>query len=148
MRTEPVNSLRSAWTVLALACATGAPSEPLPTLRIVPPAEVLLLEGQAAEISLPASRERLVVRFGRVLSDSRCPEHVQCVWAGEVAVLLTYSGEASGELALTLPASEGASASGDVARLRIVLLELTPYPSHGVPMPPPNRVKLGVTVIP
>ncbi|MFN2317555.1 MAG: hypothetical protein ABR551_08290 [Gemmatimonadales bacterium] len=143
-----MSSLRSAWTFLTMACASGAPSEPVPTLQIVAPAEVALVEGQSAEVSVPGAPAPLVVKFSRILSDSRCPEHVQCVWAGEVAVLLTYSGEASGELSLTLPDSEGSPASGNAGRYRIVLLEVTPYPGHGAPRTPPNRVKLGVTVIP
>lgn len=141
-----MSSLRSAWTILILACATGAPSEPVPTLRVVPPSEVTLVEGQSAEISAPGAPTPLVVKFSRVLSDSRCPDQVQCVWAGEVAVRLTYSGEASGELSLTLPDSEGSPASGYAGRYRIVLLEVTPHPVDGVPLPPPNRVRLRVTL--
>jgi hypothetical protein len=31
------------------------------------------------------------VRFGEVVSDSRCPKDAQCVWAGEAVIRLTVS---------------------------------------------------------
>lgn len=143
-----MRALTALATLLLSACIAGGATGPAPTLRIIPPDEVTLVEGQSVEISLSGAPTPLVMKFSRVLSDSRCPAHVQCVWAGEVAVLLTYSGEASGELSLTLPASEGSPASGNAGRYQIVLLEVTPYPAHGAPLPPTNRVKLGVTVAP
>lgn len=147
-RTAPVRALQSALAVLTLACSAGAQSEPAPTLRVVPPSEVVLQERQSAEISLPGAPSPLIVKFSAKSSDSRCPQNVQCVWAGEVLVLLTYSGEASGELSLKLPGTEAAPASGDAGRYRITLLEVTPVPIHGEPQSEPTRVKLGVVVRP
>lgn len=143
-----MNALRSALTVLTVACAAGVQSEPAPTLHIVPPSEVVLLEGQTAEISLPGAPTAVFVKFSRVVTDSRCPQNVQCVWAGEVVVLLTYSGEASGELSLSLPAGETKPSAGDAGRYRVELLEVTPYPVSGRPRNEPNRVKLVVTARP
>ncbi len=131
-----------------MACAAGAQSEPIPALRVVPPSDVVLAEGQSAEIALPGAPTPLTVKFSRVVTDSRCPQDVQCIWAGEVAVLLTYSGEASGELSLRLPGSEATPSTGDAGRYRIELLEVTPVPVHGRPREEPNRVKLAVTVRP
>ncbi|WP_373057328.1 hypothetical protein [Zunongwangia sp. H14] len=39
------------------------------------------------------------VKFKKVISDSRCPENVTCIWAGEVKVLLEFfeNGKSVGE---------------------------------------------------
>ncbi|MBF6023658.1 hypothetical protein [Lysobacter niastensis] len=44
------------------------------------------------------------VRYVRLLSDSRCPVDVQCVWAGDVEVLFEFAprGETAKALTLTL----------------------------------------------
>ena len=42
--------------------------------------------GQSAEIA-PAT----TLRLDRIVSDSRCPADVQCVWAGEVRIALTLA---------------------------------------------------------
>lgn len=143
-----MNALRPALAVLTLACAAGAQSEPMPNLQIFPPSEVTLLEGQTAEVSLSGNPAPVLVKFTRVVADSRCPRNVQCVWAGEVAVLLTFSGAATGELTLKLPGSEATPATGNAGPYRIEVLDVTPYPVAGRPREEPNRVKLAVTLRP
>ena len=46
--------------------------------------------GQVASIT----GENLKIRFKEVIGDSRCPQGVQCIWAGEASSLMeiTYSG--------------------------------------------------------
>ena len=70
------------------------------------------------------------VRFESVVSDSRCPEGVQCVWEGAASVRLVVGGE---PLLLSIPRSGppgegeppvGASAGG----LHLEALALTPTP--------------------
>jgi len=134
--------LALAGTAESQSGSSGAP------VRVIPPAVVVLEEGQSAELGAPGSPGAVVVTFRRVTSDSRCPRNVRCVWAGEVVVRLTCTGEASGELPLTLPGSEAAPTAGDAGRYRITLLEVTPYPVHGEPRAEPNRVRLGVVVRP
>lgn len=46
--------------------------------------EFSLQIGQSAQIN----KERLEIRFDKVLADSRCPKGVTCIWAGEVRCLL------------------------------------------------------------
>jgi len=148
--------MRALWLAMTLSLAlrtlagtaeaqSGSSGVPV---RVVPPAEVVLGEGQSAELGASGSPGAVVVTFRGVTSDSRCPRNVQCVWAGEVVVRLTYAGGATGELSLTLPGSEAAPAAADAGRYRISLLEVTPYPIHGEPRAEPTRVRLGVVVRP
>lgn len=65
--------------------ATPLPATPsLPEL--VAPSEDLLILGVGEDAEIAAGT-RLV--FERIVSDSRCPAGVQCVWAGEVRIALT-----------------------------------------------------------
>jgi hypothetical protein len=98
---------------------------------------VSLAAGQSAEIA-PST----TLRFDRVVSDSRCPAKVQCIWAGEVKIALTL-GSPDGQTAFELSGttnkqagvktfsimleSFGACASGnpgECATLRIAPIEL------------------------
>lgn len=134
---------------LTLACSAGAQSDPGPNLQVIPPGDVTLQQGQTAEVSLPGGGPTaLFVKFDRIVSDSRCPSNVQCVWAGEVEVLIKLSGEATGERTLFLPGGTSGSATADGGRYRIELKAVTPYPVSGQPSSEPNRVTLGISLKP
>jgi len=78
----------------AVATSAPAPTEPGPATES---GLLVLGVGQSAEIG-PAT----TLRFNRIVSDSRCPADVQCVWAGEVRIALTLTspaGSADFELA-------------------------------------------------
>ncbi len=65
-----------------------------------------------------------------VVSDSRCPQDVQCIWAGEVAVRTVLSTPVShGEHVLKLNEPQQ---FGD---FDVTLTEVTPYPSAGEEIP-------------
>lgn len=67
------------------------------------------------------------ITFERVLSDSRCPPDVVCIWAGSVRVRLAISG--SGEPAKVELESGTEPRSTDVGAYRIQLLrEVEPEP--------------------
>jgi len=133
---------------LASACASGGPAGPAPTLRIIPPDEVALVEGQTVEVALPGAPAPLFIRFAEVGAESRCPQGVQCVWAGDVAITLAFSGEATGQLVLHSPTETIGPRSGAAGRYRVELLEVTPQPVFQAPRPRPYRVTLRVTVTP
>jgi len=85
-----------------------------------------LAVGQTATIA-----SGMVLYFERVLSDSRCPSGVTCVWEGEVTVALTLSGS-MGSDAFTL---------SDHATTRVVsgtsftLVSVQPLPTAGSTIP-------------
>jgi hypothetical protein len=72
-----------------------------------------------------------VLSFDRVLSDSRCPRGISCVWEGEVTIALTLS-ESVGKAAFTL---------SDHAPTRFVngysftLVSMQPAPTAGSTIP-------------
>jgi hypothetical protein len=101
------------------------------------PRDVTLREGQ--ELTL-ASGDRL--RFERVVSDSRCPRGVTCIWAGEAKASLnvrTDSGNAPVALEIggnrvaadTLTSGMQGFRPVTIGRYQLTLLQLDPYPMPG-----------------
>ncbi|MGI0016366.1 MAG: hypothetical protein ACREBU_23345, partial [Nitrososphaera sp.] len=75
----------------------------------------------------------LVFRFVNVTEDSRCPSDVQCIWAGQVSILIEYTrsstGENLGNFILTLPSSSGTYVSTRTIEGYLVkLARVDPYP--------------------
>src|SRR5262245_51503364 len=68
--------LLSFWAVALAGCARGGPASYEAPLD----APVQLAPGQSAEFDAG----KLEVEFTGIVSDSRCPSDVTCVWAGEV----------------------------------------------------------------
>lgn len=86
----------------------------------------MLTIGQRASIT----GEDLNIRFVEVVADSRCPQGVQCIWAGEASshIEISYSG-VTYQKVLTQPgASEPPQA--DFAAYEITF-DLQPYPKAG-----------------
>jgi hypothetical protein len=71
----------------------------------------------------------LQVKFAGVPQDSRCPENVNCVWAGnaEVALDLLHN-NCSTVITLNTLRSSGIGDEGKVGGFRIKLVKLVPYP--------------------
>lgn len=77
--------------------------------------------------------ESLRLKFKEVAEDSRCPEGVACVWAGNAEVLVEVGGRrggVKGTLRLNTSASLRKAGEGRYRRYTIKLLELNPRPSH------------------
>lgn len=61
----------------------GAIAQNNPTQKVEPPTiGVILMYGEMADFG------NTQIKFKKVISDSRCPKDVQCVWAGEAKVLV------------------------------------------------------------
>lgn len=75
-------------------------------------------------------------RFVNVTEDSRCPSDVQCVWAGQVSILVetirASSGDVVGDFTLTVVAGGGAgfndSSTASVEGYVVKLASVEPYP--------------------
>jgi hypothetical protein len=98
---------------------------------------LIVTEGSDATL---ATGERL--HFDRVVADSRCPQGVLCIWAGEAEA--SFSLQANGRVVtpFTLGISGGLVAADTVqsmqafrpvtvGRYRMTLLQLDPYPKEG-----------------
>jgi hypothetical protein len=124
---SPLAALAAAMGIVtvALAATSGCHERSSPT----EPSHVqtaTLAVGQTVTIATG-----MVLSFERVLSDSRCPSGVTCVWEGEVTVALTLS-ESVGTGAFTL---------SDHAPTRVVsgysftLVSVQPLPTAGSTIP-------------
>lgn len=93
------------------------------------------------------------VCFNQVLSDSRCPKDVVCIWQGsaiiELSVLINTELHkiqlASNTTLPSLPSSDTT-----INRVKIEVLELTPYPCTNCPAPPVKetyKVKLKLSEV-
>lgn len=97
--------------------------------------EFKLKVGQEASLK----GERLKVRFDSVAEDSRCPEGVVCVWAGNarVSLVLEQAGGARSTLELnTNVEPKAAAAEGFEVRLT----NLSPYPRADARLDPKQYV--------
>ncbi len=78
--------------------------------------------------------ETLRLRFAKVASDSRCPEGVDCVWAGNAEVIIEASaGGARSRRTLSLNTNAGQGRAGEATYrgYTVKLVGLTPYPKAG-----------------
>ena len=69
------------------------------------------------------------IKFKKVVSDSRCPKNVTCVWAGEVKILIEFyeDGKLKGEK--IVPGSNNSfSEFSKSEELKISQLSVYPYP--------------------
>jgi hypothetical protein len=75
--------------------------------------------------------ENLKIRFNEVTADSRCPQGVQCIWAGEASSLIeiTYSGSTYSKT-LTQPGSSEPPQT-EFQQYEITF-DLQPYPQKGI----------------
>ncbi len=72
--------------------------------------------------------EKILVKFGDVTEDSRCPVNVTCVWEGQVTVALNISldGKESGSISLTSRAGHEKLALADIEGYSIRLAKVEP----------------------
>jgi hypothetical protein len=75
--------------------------------------------------------EGIGIEFIRVVEDSRCPEGVDCIWAGRavIEVVATKDGVSSETEKLS---SDGEEKSLDYGGYRIHFEKLEPYPKEGI----------------
>jgi len=87
--------------------------------------EVSLKIDQTLEIE----SENLEIKFLGMTSDSRCPKGTDCVWAGQVIVMVDVlkAGENLGEFEL-IDTNDGRVSSTQVGDYEIFLLKVEPYP--------------------
>ena len=77
--------------------------------------------------------ERLRIDFSRVAEDSRCPEGVQCIWAGngKIILRLTKVGRRSANLTLNTNLDPK---QNSYRGYEVKLVGLNPYPKQGAPI--------------
>ncbi|MBF4481860.1 hypothetical protein [Dehalococcoides mccartyi] len=105
------------------ACSAEIPTAGLDQSISFPPGQSCLIAG-----------EDLTIKFVGVLSDSRCPEGVQCVWEGEVTVelLIKYGGATSKLYIVNRGGGDAVAAFRDYK----FSFNVTPYPETGTEITP------------
>ncbi len=103
-----------------------------------------LREGESVRLA----NANATLRFVDKMADSRCPLGVDCVWEGEVKVMLSFAldGQAPADVELVGyvgPDGDGA-VSADALGFRFTLQRLDPYPVDGAPSDDPVTATLKV----
>lgn len=98
---------------------------------------VVLAPGESATV------DQISVRFLRVVSDSRCPADVVCVWAGDAHVQIAVS-SSDGEKDYDLHTADRKPTTHDGYTIQLVKVEPYPYTSKTIE-PDEYRVTLKVT---
>lgn len=90
--------------------------------------------------SVTLKPDNVQVGFDTVISDSRCPIGVICIWEGEAQIKIQLSKQGSAPLSATLTIRGYVTAKDtcchkyiDINGYRIKLMQLDPYPTHPVP---------------
>jgi len=88
----------------------------------------------------------LTLRFQDVPEDSRCPEGVTCVWAGQVTVVLAAKlAEHRQDLRFTREAKSKKNVTNSFQGYKVHLLGVEPYPREGSPLKKEDyRLRLSV----
>lgn len=91
------------------------------------------------------------VTFSTISEDSRCPEGVNCIWAGVAVANVLVMGTSTRPVTLSLATTDNAGRnyfkSAEFNGYTISLAEVTPYPSsqEGVKALP-GKYKIGITI--
>ena len=128
-----------ALAAILLIPLTGCSNSPAVTAGIGEP--FTLGVGQSAQIAA----EGMAVKFNEVIDDSRCPQGVTCIWAGQASsrVTITYQGK-DYPMVLTLLGSTDQTKES-FAQYTLIY-GLSPYPVQGQRISPKDyRLNLTVT---
>ena len=113
-----------ALVLIAIASPNSAVSEP----QLDRPFEV-----KAAEVAIVHG---LRITFEGVSEDSRCPEGVSCVWAGDAAATFTLEKPPAAALQRTLHTSGRFARQTELDDFIIQLEDVRPYPKEGATIAP------------
>jgi hypothetical protein len=116
-----------AGSSVALAHTLDGPTGPphaatAGTVAADPGRDVTLAAGQEARLST----KDLTVRYTRLVEDSRCPEHVTCVWSGDAVVSVQLSQPGRGEqTAVQLHTGRGGPRVATYAAAHVELVDVS-----------------------
>ena len=94
--------------------------------------------GQSAQVD----PEGITIDFLEVTEDSRCPEDVQCIVAGQVSTLvsITMNGTVQGDYNLTIGSREEGAVAITPNGFTIQLKAVDPYPNTTQPIEPADYI--------
>ena len=130
--------------VAVFTCLSAGCAHPSEASRATPaaPETVQLRIGEHKQLGTSELR----VVFEKVVSDSRCPIGVTCVWEGDAVVELTIRDSAATRATIRLHAHPQATQEAKHGAFVLRLLALEPHPTaDGPPKPDTYRLRLQVT---
>jgi hypothetical protein len=87
--------------------------------------------GEAFDLKVGEARtvasEELTIEFQRVVADSRCPQNVQCIRAGDVTIRLGIARRPTGRTTLDVTSPSTAPSSID-GTYSLTVVDVMPYP--------------------
>src|SRR5215203_1939281 len=86
--TAPMRVLLAGVSLLLTGCAVAPAARP----SVSPGEEFTLALGQ----SVGTAQKGIVLKFERVIDDSRCPMNARCVWEGNARIAVRSGGSAAG----------------------------------------------------
>ena len=139
----PVARFLATATIVSTPTITPAPTSTpkpiIPTKQLIEPKldeEIQIKFGE----SITLEKGRLKIKFKSLVGDSRCPQGVVCVWAGNAEVILEVS---KNEIALNTTLDPKEQVVGDY---NIQLRDVIPYPKAGEELKPEDySVKIVVS---
>ena len=123
--------------IAAVACGSGGSG--LPGLGD----KLLLPTGGSVEVD--TGDERVFIQFLSVDAESRCPQGVVCIVAGEATITLGLTLEDGGRRAFPVTIPPGASVRSEVAGFVLTLTSLLPDPPLGSMSESSYRAELVLT---
>lgn len=127
-----------------IGCGSSTTSSSLPapsTTEVDLDQQFTLAPGQTARIPGPG----LAIRFDSVAGDSRCPQDVVCVWAGDAAVHLTLTRNGTSRTVVVHSTLEPRNVTDGA--VQIELLGVAPNTDSRRPIPPGEyRIRLQASI--
>ena len=118
------NSSLSLILLISFSLSACKKDPPMPPFKFYDGIGTLSI-GQSGLFYLKDTKLPIELKFIRVVSDSRCPEGVQCFWAGAVSVEILLDKSVS----LVIPSMDNPTI---YKGYKIVVTNAMPYPKSGI----------------
>ena len=127
----PLAKILATATITPVSTATPKPS--MPTKQLIEPKldeEIQIKFGESVSLD----KGSLTIKFKSLVGDSRCPQGVVCVWAGNAEVILEVS---RNEIALNTALDPREKVVGDY---NVQLRDIIPFPKAGEELKPEDYI--------
>jgi hypothetical protein len=111
--------------------------------KVSKPSEITTKIKLGKQMLLPDGKT--VLNFKKIVSDSRCPDGVSCVWAGEIVFEIEIIANNSSEIKQVTLGSDLQTLITEMTALQTHAVAISPYPKSGVSISQDNYVLTVVT---
>ena len=125
-RRSPLLMLAVMFAVLSCSHDTGSPTQPVQQSPLPAAGTLTLAVGQSVLVA-----PSIFLKVEKIVSDSRCPTGVTCVWAGETDIALSLKSGSDSEVFRLSDSARSKTING----LRFTLVSVDPYPRAEASIP-------------